>query len=111
MSDAERLRQESYIAKNYHREQCDEVERLRANCRAEQQRATVAEDAVVSLHALIERLRAQRDALLALITEADNLRARWLNDGHELGSNAREEFNNAKRCYDAKRASIKEAGG
>jgi hypothetical protein len=46
------------------------------------------------------------EQLQATVKAADILRARWLNDGHELGEKERTRFREAREAYDDARAAL-----
>ena len=64
---------------------------------------------VGSLEAQISSLRAEIERLRAALRAADVLRARWLNDGHELRGSTKNDFREAVDNYDQARAALAKA--
>ena len=65
-----------------------------------------AQDAIGTVK--IERLEAEIERVRSVITAADVLRTRWLNDGHGLREPGLSEFKEARQAYDEARARLRD---
>jgi hypothetical protein len=81
----------------FHADPYAEIERLKADNAHERERY---------LRADVDKLRAEIERLQAVITAADVLRTRWLNDGHGLRGPGLSEFKEARQVYDEARRAL-----